>query len=319
MAIFRLLHASDLHIAVKPRKIGLADLLVAGFYNLPQLATASSHDPDLLIGLARLAYHRRQSLDAVLLSGDLATTGNTSDLDKAFAFVDLPATSLWWTANCKPTLQGSGLPVFLIPGNHDRFTGRWHLPGGKEFDQIFRKYWHPSQCVQTLGALSKQNSFLALIGADLTLRHKSHARGRLGKWGQGKVYRGPLAELERCTQRLRTANPDTGIIWVVHFPPAFPEREQALDLIDGAKLTNAAKAQQVSVILTGHTHNPKHYPILPVTGSNDIEILCAGTATQHIAPVGHVVHIIEVEVLNGGRITIGRQDLWWRENDNNFV
>jgi hypothetical protein len=77
MAIFRLLHTSDLHIAHKPERVGLPDIRKAGLSfprALPLLARASSYSPDLLDGLIEFVYNQGNRLDAVLISGDAMNT-----------------------------------------------------------------------------------------------------------------------------------------------------------------------------------------------------------------------------------------------------
>lgn len=321
MATFRFLHISDLHISVTPRKVGVADVLLGGLEGLPQVSLVSSQDPDLLEAVAALAYNRRNEIDAIIITGDLATTGERADLDEAFDFVDgsVGRSAPWLSAGNKPTLQGARRPVVLIPGNHDRFKGFWCKPGGDEFDSVFKKYWSVGQSAQILCFLPAGSPELVIIGADFTLRHKNHAQGRGGMWGQGKVYsKGPLEKLDTLTNRIRSANANVGIIWLAHFPPDFPEGERALRLIDEEELIKAALLRDVSVILTGHTHNPKRFAT-PYVTHKKVEVMCAGTATQLTAPVGHVAHLLEVEVRARGQLKVERQNLWWNDNHLSFV
>src|SRR4051812_35529063 len=97
MAIFRLLHASDLHIAAKPERVGISDIIPKAGLRFPRirtdgtaswphrrrLALTSSYSPDILEALIELVYDEGDQLDVVLLSGDLATTGKENDLQKA--------------------------------------------------------------------------------------------------------------------------------------------------------------------------------------------------------------------------------------------
>ena len=321
MATFRFLHVSDLHISVTPRKVGVGDILLGALRSLPQISRVSSQDPDLLEAVAALAYHRRNAIDAIIITGDLATTGGRDDLEEAFDFVDgsVGGSAPWLSAKNKPTLQGAGRPIVLIPGNHDRFQGMWCKPGGDEFDRVFKKYWSVGQSAQILCFIPARSPELAIIGVDFTLRHKTHARGHGGMWGQGRVYpKGPLKKLNDLTDAIRSANPDVGIVWLAHFPPDFPEGEQALKLLNEAEFIQAATSRGVSVLLTGHTHNPKRF-VTPPLKYNNLEVLCAGTATQLTAPVGHVAHLIDVEVGTKGTLNVKRQDLWWNDNHLSFI
>ena len=328
MATFRFLHISDLHISVIPRKVGVSDILLVGLKGLPQMSRVSSQDPDLLEAVAALAYHRRNEIDAIIITGDLATTGGRDDLEEAFDFVDGPVGggAPWLSVGNKPTLQGARRPVVLIPGNHDRFNGLWCKPGGNEFDIVFKKYWSAGQSAQILCFLPAKSPELVIIGADFTLRHKNHAQGRGGMWGQGKVYSkgpgpldpGPLEKLDTLTNTIRSGNTNIGIIWLAHFPPDFPEGERLLRLIDEEELIKAALLRDVSVILTGHTHNPKRFAT-PYVTHKKLEVLCAGTATQLTAPVGHVAHLLKVEVKAKGQLKVERQNLWWNDNHLSFI
>lgn len=122
---FRLLHASDLHLATAPGQIGVADLWSVGLCGLPRLSLVSSYDDSLLHQLARFAKARAPEIDGIVLTGDLATTGHPGDLAVALDFVTGPAdpTHGWLTADGRPTLGGIGCPLWLLPGNHDRFNG----------------------------------------------------------------------------------------------------------------------------------------------------------------------------------------------------
>lgn len=87
MVIFRFLVISDLHISVTPRRIGLADVFFANPKYFARISFTSSHDPDLLDGLAGFAGRICDNIDAILIPGDLATTGYRPDLVAAHDFV----------------------------------------------------------------------------------------------------------------------------------------------------------------------------------------------------------------------------------------
>lgn len=83
MTTFRLLHASDLHLAVRPYQYGLPHSWweVIQFRRSPLEVT--SHDPDLQTAFAAFAASLPPDgidYDLMVLSGDLATTGRSQDL-----------------------------------------------------------------------------------------------------------------------------------------------------------------------------------------------------------------------------------------------
>ena len=97
----RILHASDLHIARTPNLTSVVDYISAGMYfnALRPRALASTYDPSILLRLADLIYsdyrgkyinQASNPLDAVLLTGDLATTGKQRDLEAAVKFINGP-------------------------------------------------------------------------------------------------------------------------------------------------------------------------------------------------------------------------------------
>lgn len=303
MALFRLLHASDLHIASRPERIGLADAgtrlggLALGRGG--SLSLTSSHDASVAEKLALYARElvENRLIDAIVLSGDLATTGSSRDLQAAAAFV-------------RKDLGECGVPVVLIPGNHDRMAVPTHKPGGTGFDGVFASAWGVGQTARILSVLEKTvggRSRLALVGADFTLRHAADATARLGgAFGQGRVHATTLRQLVSLTEALRQLDPAMAVLWVVHFPPGFRDVAPALSLINDDSLIEAAEQQGVAAILAGHTHECRDYDIS--FGAAPVRVLCAGTATQYHAPGGNFVHLVEIHVA-AGSTTVSRTSL----------
>lgn len=325
MATFRLLHASDLHIALKPERVGLLDTPTAGLRfprDLKRIGRTSSYSPDLLDGLIEFVYDRGDRFDAVLLSGDLATTGKSQDLQQARDCIDGDSQGLWYTSPpsgrsviaSHRSLKSAGKRLLLLPGNHDRYdsTFPFFVPGGTLFDDVryFGKYWKAGQGVQTWISPFKEGVRLGLVSADLSLRSGDQWADPLGSYGQGNVYADIIHGLETLTEDLRT---DTlGLLWVVHFPPAYPGIDPVLRLLDEEVLIEAASRQRISHILAGHTHSPRAYSAESSAGTK-IEILCAGTAAQGVAPWGNFIHELEIEVDAKGIASISFQTFQWYE------
>lgn len=82
MALFRLLHASDLHLG----RGGFTSLIAkAGWsHRLQNGWPLISHNPSAVGAFARFAFANRHSFDALVITGDLATTGNAWDLRAAY-------------------------------------------------------------------------------------------------------------------------------------------------------------------------------------------------------------------------------------------
>src|SRR6516165_2379679 len=85
MPTFRLLHASDLHLAVMPYQIGLPDPWRDVVRRRRSPKEVSSHDPDVVTALELFVADPpdEDGYDVLVLSGDLATTGTMDDLNEA--------------------------------------------------------------------------------------------------------------------------------------------------------------------------------------------------------------------------------------------
>jgi len=343
MAIFRLLHASDLHIAAKPERVGISDIIPKAGLRFPRirtdgtaswphrrrLALTSSYSPDILEALIELVYDEGDQLDVVLLSGDLATTGKENDLQKARSCVYGDAQGLWYIGQPygrpevtgRLALKGAAKDIVLIPGNHDRFQSTpfppFFLPGGALFDQHFPwngRFGWKGEKVQEWVSPRKEGMQLGLVSADLTLRELGDAENGLfgfrGSLGQGKAYADIVDQMKKRTDDLRDEHPGIGLLWVVHFPPQYPKIDDFLRLLEDEALIKAAHERRISHILSGHTHFPCAYTAT-VSGGSRVEVLCAGTASQVVAPDGNFFHVLEIEVEEEGSTSIAFQTFQW--------
>jgi len=193
MPIIRILHASDLHFALTPRLVSFVDRFSAGISLkrawktvfsgggtravrtwVKRTATYSTHDPSMTLALADFLYQDYSDnhlvaggtpISAVVLTGDLATTGSIDNLERARDFLSdppntppgappSPAESLIKPGSgtlayvlehrdCKHPRCADQLRLCLLPGNHDRLELAHvdHDPGGTNFDSVFANYW----------------------------------------------------------------------------------------------------------------------------------------------------------------------------------
>jgi 3',5'-cyclic AMP phosphodiesterase CpdA len=292
MAVFRLLHISDLHFSFEPRRLDALSRIRSGFRERQVLralfrvrlnALFSSHDLDLARAIAEFAFRHRETLHGIIITGDLATTGMREDLDVAFNFITSPAAVGVTSTQRTPTLAASGLNVVLLPGNHDRYLSELGGPGGTDFDEVFEEFWELGERVQSVvfeEEGTRQN--LGIVCADFSLRYHSDAQvpKTMGRLGQGRVYQSVLDDLVVETERLRSNSPSIGIIWAVHFPPNAPGGTRSLGLIDGRNLVSSARDQGVRHILAGHIHADLTYM---ARNRPAISIHCAhlGLFSQH--------------------------------------
>lgn len=353
MPKFVLLHLSDLHVSNRPQRVGIGDLFTEGVYidererpglwqrvkeslsNLSQnvgemrasadarIGILASHNEDTLLRLARFIHNGRESFDAVLISGDLATSGSQSDLVRAYTVLtaDPDAEDRWRAKGyaSRATLSDVFAPpgeagireLWVVPGNHDRYnTRRFYAPGGDAYKSVFTrrgpgwtgdglgrlKFPVGDERVKHLGTLRKGRAALCCVAADFSLQSFFASEGVFGYLGQGKADAGLLGQLETLTRGVHAAETARGrdavvILWLVHFPPEFPyeedyppEKKKALSLLEeSAFLARAgqliSEGVGVEVIFAGHTHRAQSYP---AAGGRPI-IVCAGSATQHVA------------------------------------
>jgi 3',5'-cyclic AMP phosphodiesterase CpdA len=348
MASIRILHASDFHISTRASNISGLDIISPGLSldtvrhaighplhaarQLSRTAFLSTYDPDPLGAFARLLYDVQTKpahdhelvtpVDAVVLTGDIATSGLERDLEMVREFLEGPANGPDPVVSDGgfPTLARVNLyadgdtPVWILPGNHDRYRRAAlnidYSPGGKNFEKVLGSYWgqpFPGQSywgpdVVEFPTLTKDGLNVTIIAADFNLRHKGH---RVGPWyhkyAQGRVYPEILEELRQATEAARAAYDSPHVVlWAVHFPPRFPGISDEMRLIDEDSLVEAAESQGVTAIMSGHTHEQLEYPI----STPRPEGFCGGTTAQHFAPLGNRLRVIEVGDDAQGNVTV---------------
>jgi hypothetical protein len=331
MALFRLLHASDFHIARTPYWAGTpANPWLA---RLTRVWRQRSHDPFVLEAFAQwLLWNGGFSIgpefetgngplfDAILLTGDMATTGELADLREAYDFVDAqPNFGGYLSAAGKPTIAfaNPNRLVKLIPGNHDRFRSALslYLPGGTTFDSVFcpsagngNPYWCGNQGFSFDGGPTRGKASVLIWRIDFSLGSKDRGKryyGLPGWLGQGRVLKkilyGPNgtpanvhpASLVRQTQSYRHDAINHGlkpvVIWAIHFDPF--STDGLLELLDSDLLVGATEQAGVSAILCGHTHESKVKPL-----SSSTAVFVCGTTSA----AGDVTHndfqVLEIDV-----------------------
>lgn len=344
MPLIRILHASDFHISTRPGVISFFDLISAGMYldALRAEAVVSSHSSDLLYHMAEFLYEdyvenfqKKQAapIDAVMLTGDIATTGRYGDLQLALKIIDGPALStapLYWAPD-NPTLAGSTglgrIPLWLLPGNHDRLKPDMHTryaAGGGLFDNIFQAHWGPmdpgtlrSPKVKEYPGLSREGLTVKVFAADFTLKTAGDRDGLLlhKQWAQGRVYPEILRELVQKTTavRSRIAEP-LAILWALHFPPKSPRVSSSMKLIDQELLIQAAELCEVDAMLAGHTHEPVWYR---TPGARPV--FCSGTTTQKHTTCGNFFHILNIETDSQGDIVITPDNYVFDQTNREFI
>ncbi len=341
MALFRLLHASDLHIAQTPYWAGTpANPWLA---RLTRVWRQKSHDPFVLRAFAQWIWWNGgfasgsggPRFDTILLTGDLATTGDMADLQEAYKFIDdVPRVGTYLTAAGKPTIAfvNPHHLVSLLPGNHDRYrTGfSFYLPGGRVFDTVFcpgpgqgNPYWCQRQGFAFAGGPTRGKASLLIWTIDFSLRSTDRGRrhyGLPGWLGQGRVQRKILygakgtptaptpASLVGQTLSSRQHAVGQGltpvVIWAIHFDPF--STDGLVQLLDSDLLIDATRQAGVSAILCGHTHESKVKPLSATTA-----VFACGTTSASGEPHNDF-QVLEIEVPDAGPPDPTFRVTWYR-------
>jgi predicted phosphodiesterase len=273
---------------------------------LRDLTFASSYNPGALDCLCNFIDDQEPNLSAIIITGDLATTGFHDDLVKARAFLEgSPGVS----PEFDQTIAHVGVPKLVLPGNHDRyqFTARGFLyaPGSERFESVLSNHWTDKIKVYQPFRDPAEKLSVVIVAADFCLRTTSDAAWplrSLNRLAQGRVHTDLLIDLKTKTAAAKAAEQGNTVvvIWAIHFPPYFPYRGAGAitrlssrlnkNLIDEHTLISAARELNVVAILAGHTHQADDYNLF---GYRSIRVLCAGSATQD-DPGDKQCQIIEV-------------------------
>jgi predicted phosphodiesterase len=279
-----LLHVSDLHFGDPPDRVSVVEILASPLRELCQTAMMGTHDSAASLALARWTAEHVNRFDAIVATGDLATTGRDKDLNQARALFDRSAAATlgaFTHADSSPSIQratSSLRPIALIPGNHDRYGHRYG-PGNPRFDRKMGLLGAPvfplvGRRVATLMEIGREaGTTLIVIGADLTLREGDTGNIPFGYLGCGRASVDIMEDLAAETRWIRTTHRPTFVVWAVHFPPGAP---RTLELVDGQRLLEYAAMSGVrpDAILCGHTHAAGN------TATSGIPVITCSTTTQ---------------------------------------
>jgi len=305
MAMFTLLHVSDLHFATEAnRRIS--------FPSFPKVEPFNTHDATIAAALelfcAQLALQMSKKgigIDQVIITGDIANTGKVDNLRLAKRNLDRIVELLRSALTNGPTDRHGSLTdrIFLVPGNHDRYITDSRLAvvsfsEDPRFEEIFSPYWPPKDCGQrrlrarTVTKSTKTGTAsIELIGIDFSLKRPGDATlsALPTHWGQGLADGDTLQRLMTYTSKIRKSSLP---IWVMHFPPS-SDVAKGLLLRNSSFVRNAALSKncRVPLVLCGHVHDPQRLQV-----ASECEIWLAHSATQFSEPNGHGVHLTQIEI-----------------------
>jgi calcineurin-like phosphoesterase family protein len=269
------LHVTDLHFGRPDNSVGIGKswkaLRASGA--LPparSLRTVmATHDRDVAIALTDLIVELRDQVDAVVVTGDIATTSAPRALKKACEWLTTTAT------------MAGRKRVIALPGNHDRFHRFWpYAPGAVGFETAFaaRPTIEVPAPVRGMGAVSLDEDCL-LVCVDLTLEKAAEATRPGGSRAQGLVRR--ARDVTDAVAAARTPQ-TTHVVVATHFPldPLSPPIEDH-ECINGpalrAELVQLALTLPV-LLISGHLHREKS------CRHGDLFSLVGATASQALHP-----------------------------------
>jgi Calcineurin-like phosphoesterase len=249
---FRFIHITDLHFCRVPLRRNAQYLVTRDAQNkldtlskawslgFASLLLPTSYIPDVAKGVAQFCLEWRDAADAIVITGDLATTAIPTDLAVALAFVKDPATDSFMSDSRMPTLSASGLPVYVMADNHDRYRSNSAAPGSNLFDLTFADYLRSESQYVGWWISEKGEEKLGFVYADFSLRERVDAEflGPIFAYGQGRVYQDILNDMKTQTHAIWQKNGRIPVVWLIHFAPFTCETQ--LKLIDFPKLNQAA-------------------------------------------------------------------------------
>ncbi len=270
----------------------------------------ASYDDVPLLAAADFLEEFSSELDLLVVLGDLATTGLDDDLAVAEqVFLD-SKTKEHLNAALEPRLGGLGIPLHVIPGNHDRYKDDFATPGCAKFDEVFHAIYKPNKGVCS-EKLQSDNISVGLISADFCFADGSDP-GYLRRLGRGAVDDVILSELDFQTRKWQRENPEMPVIWALHFSPA-DGVSTALVLEEREKVTHLAKQLGVKHIFCGHTHVNKRQ-----VGTHP-HIYCAGSVSAIDSTDNHFIHICSIDRSSTGELQLEVFDLKYDELADEFV
>lgn len=316
---------ADPHLCVQARRRNALSLISRKLWNSSDVLDRSdrnqkmsnfsplkptSYDDLPLLAAADFIQEFSAELDLLVILGDLATTGLDNDLEVAGrVFLDQQVKE-HLSASLEPRFGGLGIPLHIIPGNHDRYKDDAATPGGRRFDTVFQTVYNPNNGV-CLQVLQSDDVSICIVSADFCFPAGS-TPSFLRKYGRGAVDDAVLSELEFQTRSWQNKYPGKPVIWALHFSPG-EGVPTPLILEQREKVLHQAQLLGVNHIFCGHTHIRKRE-----IGAHP-HIYCAGSVSAIDAIDNHFLHICTVSKTNSGQLQLEVSDLKFDEDRDEFV
>lgn len=224
----RFLHCSDIHLlsltGVGPHRF--LNKRLTGGINL-MLARGRHHSERLF---DRLVEHAREiAVDRVVVTGDLSNLA----LDEEFEHI-------------VRKLEAIGLPITVIPGNHDTYTR--DSARKRRFEHHFMRYMHGER----LGEDSEHLYPFVQRYDDVALIGVSTAQPSLPLYAIGSVGPAQLARLDQMLQAL--GRDELTRVVLIHHPVLPGTSKPRHDLTDIDAFAEVIARRGAELILHGHEH-----------------------------------------------------------------
>nr|WP_319516581.1 metallophosphoesterase [uncultured Cohaesibacter sp.] len=253
---------------------------------LNALIKPTSYDEGVLEAAADFVEEIATELDMLVILGDLATTGLLDDLNVAKEIFLSEGVKEHLDARLNPRFGGLGIPLHVIPGNHDRYLDDYGMPGCKNFDIVFKTVYSPKDGV-CFSEIENDGILVGLASADFCFVEGSQPN-ILQRYGRGEVNNIVLRELENRTRAWKDSNPGMPVVWALHFSVA-DDVPYLLELNQKNEVLSKANLLGVKHIFGGHTHERKRQ-----IGSHP-HIYSAGSVSSIDSRDNHYIHVCEVK------------------------
>jgi 3',5'-cyclic AMP phosphodiesterase CpdA len=228
----------------------ISDLHLAGKLFSPERGLQRPHDPDLFVALD--GYWQAEPTDYVVATGDISTDGQVQSLETARQFLcgSVPRPE----ASRPIGLRLADHRLFLVPGNHDRYAGRY-LPISRQitnFESVFGGSFGNPGRPRAAGWMTSSDLRLRVLALD------SMGDAGWASVAKGKVHDDDLDWLHAVYDEdtLRKEPCDLRLL-VLHHHVAIPDSRK---FNRWTKLKNVADALEsmlradIDIVMFGHEH-----------------------------------------------------------------
>lgn len=323
MSDFLFLHISDLHLCEIANRINALTLMgdppahslhyredVKFYPTYP-----SSFDRDLANAAAAFIDEVGSDYDAIILSGDLATTGLYRDLEVGEFFLNAKEARPYNPETFLRPIGSFADKVLFLPGNHDRYKDSYGQPWSFNLEIKIKNHWSPKKMDVNYRIFENNGHQIAIFLVDFSLRCSADAEApiAINRYGRGKAYHDTMERLTAEVAIVRNTYKNIKIAWATHYPAGI-KCQSYLSFIDEEHFISCAYKHNVSFILAGHLHRSEI-----LCEPQQVPVLCAGTLCSIDQSPESYAHSIEINVSQDSIWTLQRHDFRWNKDDQDLM